>query len=171
MHPALHRARAHLQNQVCQCILDHRGIATVVLRLVNGLTVSLGGHYSTDYYDHSAPCVTLAKQPAYPSLGREPTLRFRRSSRSNLPTDSGLLQILFLGNAKLKTYPRALRRTRVPATRNQNHKSQAELEAITLLIRSSHTPLSFPRCVVGKDLGFDNYRLTISVSVACSYWK
>jgi hypothetical protein len=41
------------------------GTATVVLRLVNGITVSVGGHYSTDYYDHSAPCVTLAKQPAY----------------------------------------------------------------------------------------------------------
>jgi hypothetical protein len=40
----------------------------VVLRLVNGFTVSLDGHYSTDYYDHSAPYVTWAKQPAYPSL-------------------------------------------------------------------------------------------------------
>ena len=38
----------------------------MVLRLVNGVTVSLDGHYSTDYYDHSVPCVTLAKQPAYP---------------------------------------------------------------------------------------------------------
>jgi hypothetical protein len=27
----------------------------VVLRHVNGFTVPLGGHYSTDYYDHSAP--------------------------------------------------------------------------------------------------------------------
>lgn len=31
------------------------GIATVVLRLVIGFTVSPGGHNSTDYYDHSAP--------------------------------------------------------------------------------------------------------------------
>jgi len=38
----------------------------VVLRLVNGVTVSLDGHNSTDYYDHSAPCVTLAN--------RQPTL-------------------------------------------------------------------------------------------------
>jgi hypothetical protein len=30
-------------------------IATVVLRLVNGFTVSPDGHCSTDYYDHSAP--------------------------------------------------------------------------------------------------------------------
>jgi len=44
------------------------GIATVVLRLVIGVTVSPDGHYSIDYYDHSAPCVTLAKQPTYPSL-------------------------------------------------------------------------------------------------------
>jgi hypothetical protein len=28
---------------------------TAVLRLVNGVTVSLDGHYSIDYYDHSAP--------------------------------------------------------------------------------------------------------------------
>jgi hypothetical protein len=27
----------------------------VVLRLVNGFTVSPDGHCSTDYYDHSAP--------------------------------------------------------------------------------------------------------------------
>ena len=31
------------------------GRATAVLRLVNGVTVSLDGHYSIDYYDHSAP--------------------------------------------------------------------------------------------------------------------
>jgi hypothetical protein len=36
-------------------ILDPGGIATVVLRLVIGFTVSPGGHNSTDYYDHSAP--------------------------------------------------------------------------------------------------------------------
>jgi hypothetical protein len=29
------------------------GNATVVLRLVNGVTVSLDGHYAIDYYDHS----------------------------------------------------------------------------------------------------------------------
>ena len=29
------------------------GNATVVLRLVNGATVSLDGYYSIDYYDHS----------------------------------------------------------------------------------------------------------------------
>lgn len=29
------------------------GNATVVLRLVNGVSVSLDGHYSIDYYDHS----------------------------------------------------------------------------------------------------------------------
>jgi hypothetical protein len=29
------------------------GSATVVLRLVNGVTVSLDGHYSIDYYNHS----------------------------------------------------------------------------------------------------------------------
>lgn len=29
------------------------GNATVVLRLVNGVTVSLDGHYSIDYYNHS----------------------------------------------------------------------------------------------------------------------
>ena len=29
------------------------GSATVVLRLVNGPTVSLDGHYAIDYYDHS----------------------------------------------------------------------------------------------------------------------
>jgi hypothetical protein len=28
---------------------------TMVLRLVNGVTVSWDGHYSTDYYDHSVP--------------------------------------------------------------------------------------------------------------------
>jgi hypothetical protein len=33
---------------------------------------------------------------------------------------------------------------------------------------SSPTPLSYPRCVDGKNLGFDNYRLTISASVTCS---
>jgi hypothetical protein len=27
----------------------------VALRLVNGVTVSLNGHYAIDYYDHSAP--------------------------------------------------------------------------------------------------------------------
>ena len=37
---------------------------TVVLCLVNGATVSLDGHYSIDYYDHSAPPVPLATQPA-----------------------------------------------------------------------------------------------------------
>jgi hypothetical protein len=31
------------------------GRATVALRLVNGVTVSLNGHYAIDYYDHSAP--------------------------------------------------------------------------------------------------------------------
>lgn len=29
------------------------GNATVILRLVNGVTVSLDGHNSIDYYDHS----------------------------------------------------------------------------------------------------------------------
>ena len=29
------------------------GNATVALRLVNGVSVSLDGHYSIDYYDHS----------------------------------------------------------------------------------------------------------------------
>jgi len=29
------------------------GSATVVLRLVNGVAVSLDDHYSIDYYDHS----------------------------------------------------------------------------------------------------------------------
>ena len=31
------------------------GIATVVLRLANVASVSLDGHYSIDYYDHSVP--------------------------------------------------------------------------------------------------------------------
>jgi hypothetical protein len=59
-HPALHRARALSKIEIDnrhypKTILNPGGIATVVLRLVNGFTVSLGGHYSTDYYDHSAP--------------------------------------------------------------------------------------------------------------------
>ena len=29
------------------------GNATVILRLVNGVTVSLDGHHSIDYYEHS----------------------------------------------------------------------------------------------------------------------
>lgn len=43
------------------------GIATVVLRLVNGVTVSLDGHYSTNYYDHSAPKCDIGSS-AWPTL-------------------------------------------------------------------------------------------------------
>ena len=39
---------------------------------------------------------------------------------------------------------------------------------LTLTTHSSPTPLSYRRCVNGKNLGFDNYRLTISASVTCS---
>jgi hypothetical protein len=68
------------------------GSATVVLRLVNGVTVSLNGHYSIDYYNHSVSKAQLVTQPTYPL--REAALRFRRSSHSNLPADLGLLPIL-----------------------------------------------------------------------------
>jgi hypothetical protein len=70
---------------------------------------------------------------------REVAIRFRRSSHSNLPTDSGLLPIPLLGDTKLETYPRDLRRPRGPATRNQNHQSQDETIKITLTC-SAHLP-------------------------------
>jgi hypothetical protein len=59
-HPALPRVRAlsriEIDNQhYPKTILNPGGIVTVVLRLVNGITVSLDGHYFIDYYDHSAP--------------------------------------------------------------------------------------------------------------------
>ena len=64
----------------------------MVLRLANGFTVSLDGHYPTDYYDHSAPRVTLANQPAY-LIQEEPHRGSGRSSHSILPADLGLLPI------------------------------------------------------------------------------
>jgi len=46
----------------------------VVLRLVNGVTVSLDGHHSTDYYSHSAPAAIshsayLSRRKSQPGSG------------------------------------------------------------------------------------------------------
>jgi len=40
----------------------------VVLRLVNGVSVSLDGHDSTDYYDHSAPKCDIGNSACLPSM-------------------------------------------------------------------------------------------------------
>ena len=44
--------RLNLQTPVEE-LTSCEGDATVVLRLVNGVAVSLDGHHSIDYYDHS----------------------------------------------------------------------------------------------------------------------
>ena len=56
-HPALRRTKLSSNStnfQLSPKILNLPGdCTTVVLRLVNGVTVSLDGHYSIDYYNHS----------------------------------------------------------------------------------------------------------------------
>jgi len=44
----------------------------VVLRLVIDFTVSPDGHYSTDYYDHSAPPRDIGYSAGLPSIKRGP---------------------------------------------------------------------------------------------------
>ena len=38
----------------------------MVLRLVNGVAVSLDGHYSTNYYNHSAPKCDIGNSACLP---------------------------------------------------------------------------------------------------------
>jgi hypothetical protein len=59
-------------------------LVTVVLRLVNGATVSLDGHYSTDYYNHSAPAAI--SNSAYLSR-RKSQLGSGVARLGNLPAD------------------------------------------------------------------------------------
>jgi hypothetical protein len=112
---------------------------TVVLRLVNGFTVSLGGHYSTDYYDHSAPNCDIVTQPTYPRLGGS-HIWFRRSSHSNLPADLGLLQILYTWiNQARDLSARSTKSSQPLTTRNQNHKSRGSLRDCARIPLISHT--------------------------------
>jgi hypothetical protein len=52
-------------------ILNPGGIATVALRPVIGFTVSLGGHYSTDYYGPSAPTCGIGHSANLSSIKRK----------------------------------------------------------------------------------------------------
>jgi hypothetical protein len=48
-----------LENLQRSCrLITFEGTATVILRPVNGATVSSGGRYATDYYNHSVPAAT-----------------------------------------------------------------------------------------------------------------
>jgi hypothetical protein len=143
----------------------------VVLRLVDGVTVSLDGHYSTDYCDHSAPCVTLAKQPAYPSLGREPhsgsgVARIAITRRLRSPSDP--LHLDLPGSRLIREVYEAL-----AAPYDSQPEPQVAGQDARLLSHSADLPhhLVTVGMFYGQDLGFDINRLTVSASVANSYWE
>ena len=50
-------------------LITFEGNATVILRPVNGATVSAGGRYTTDYYNHSVPAAT-GYWPTFPEGSR-----------------------------------------------------------------------------------------------------
>ena len=98
----------------------------MVLRLVNGPTVSIGWALLHRLLRPLCPAPRLVTQPTYPL--REVAVRFRRSSHNNLPVDLGPLQILLHLDEPGLRLIRALHEARAAlTTRNQKHKSRGSL--------------------------------------------
>lgn len=76
---------------------------TVVLRLVNAANVSLDGHHSIDYYNHSAPAAISYSA----NLSRRKSQLGSGVARLTIyPPTPGPLPIPLLGVTKLETNPR-----------------------------------------------------------------
>lgn len=105
---AFKRIRLSLTSELFSCIKRSNDypmgiLVTVVLRLVNGVTVSLDVHYAIDYYNHSVPAAishsaNLSRRKSQPGSGV--------AHLTIYPPTLGLLPIPYLGTPSFETYPR-----------------------------------------------------------------